>query len=271
MDSQRLQTRRPNHGIIVGVAIGAALLLIAFGVMAVLLIRRLRRPTEDVRRAGIPREANQSSYREHDPLQSDHRSILSSTDSATLENGRPPTPFFPFNYSDPFLSPASLSRTSGGTDRHSVYSVSVDSIPLIEIPTSPSINRPSSHLIVSGSETHLIGPDNSMTYFARQQMAEREAELTRRTHETGAALPARHGVFLPHAKDASNFVGLPLYSGGSPSVGSSSIGHMADEPTPMGGIKGGDRANESHRTDSITLPADGEHDLEYYRTTLHAD
>ena len=209
--SQRPETSSPNLGVIVGASVGGVLLLAGIGIVAAVLIRRLRRSTENPRRAGILSEADQPAYREHDPLHSDRRSVLSSTDSATLEDGRPPTPYFPFNYSDPFLSPASISLTNEDADRRSVGSITAspaDSIPLVEYPISPSMNQPPYHVIVTGSETHLIGPDNSMAHFARQQMAEREAELTRRTHETEAVFVAKHGVSLSSVEDASISVAL---------------------------------------------------------------
>ncbi len=161
--SQRPEILPPNIKVIVGAVAGGVLLLIAVGIMATILIRRLRRSTENPRRAGTLPEADRPAYREHDPFHSDRRSVLSSTASATLENDRPPTPYSIFNYSDPFLSPASISLTNGDTEQPSVSSIPVspaDSIPLVEFPTSPSINQPPYHIAFTGSETHLIGPDN---------------------------------------------------------------------------------------------------------------
>ena len=46
---------------------------------------------------------------------------------------------------------------------------------------------------------------------------------------------------------------------------------MAGEQTPMEGVEGGDRANESHTAGGLLLPGNGEHDIEYSRTTTHVD
>ncbi|PIL37376.1 hypothetical protein GSI_01069 [Ganoderma sinense ZZ0214-1] len=259
---QRRMTSPANRiGVIIGAAVGGTLFLIGVGIVAVVLIWRPRRSTENPRRAGILLETDQLAYREHDPFHSDRRSVLSSADSATPENDRPATPYFPFNhYSDPFLSPSSISLTNGDTDRRSVSSITVslaDSIPLAEFPTSPSINQLPYHVVLTGSETHLIGPDNSMAIFARQQMAEREAELTRRTHETEAVFLAKNGVSLSSVDAASISAGLSSGSGGSPAVGSGSIGFVAGLQIPMEEVEGGDRADENHRAEGGSTLQDG--------------
>ncbi|TBU33091.1 hypothetical protein BD311DRAFT_653290 [Dichomitus squalens] len=189
--AQNASSAHPRLGVIVGAAAGGAVLLIAIGILAFILIRRRRRAGED-----LLRHRNDSLskggcrvYGRHDS-QSDRRSIMS-MDSVTLENHRASTPYFPFKDPDPF-SPTSPSRDRGDADKTSVDVLPTDSSSLRYFPAlSSSVDQPAPRIVVTRGETHLVEPDNSMARFARQTMVEREAELMRRMREMEAALVAK--------------------------------------------------------------------------------
>ena len=135
-------------------------------------------------------EGGRSGYGRHDS-QSDRRSMMSSMDSVTLENHRASTPYSLFKDADPF-SPTSPTLANDNMDKWSVDVSALDSIPFDYFPAAPSpTDRPVPRIVITGAETHLIGPDNSMARFARQSTAEHEAELTRRMLEIETAHAAK--------------------------------------------------------------------------------
>ena len=77
-------------------------------------------------------------------------------------------------------------------DKWSVDVSALDSIPFDYFPAAPSpTDQPVPRIVITGAETHLIGPDNSMARFARQSTAEHEAELTRRMLDIDTAHAAK--------------------------------------------------------------------------------
>ena len=135
-------------------------------------------------------EGGRPVYGRHDS-QSDRRSMMSSTDSVTLEDHRASTPYSLFKDADPF-SPTSPTPANDNMDKWSVDVSPLDSIPFNYFPAARSpTDQPVPRIVITRAETHLIGPDNSMARFARQSTAEHEAELTRRMLEIETAHAAK--------------------------------------------------------------------------------
>ena len=65
----------------------------------------------------------------------------------------------------------------------SLSDLSVPLLPSIRLQSDTPPDRKLPRFVVTGTETRLEGPDNSMARIARQRVAEREAELTGRAHE----------------------------------------------------------------------------------------
>lgn len=218
--------------VIIGAIVAGSIALL--GVVAALMIilirgrRRRARGTRGTRAHHL--DSLKHDRRFHGKDDTDSRSYVSSAVSVTLE--RAPTPFFP--YHDTRRSSFAIGARSNGDleQQPSANTSPTDSIPLTEFPTPPSL---SSHtlprIVVTGEETRLVGPDNSMARYARQKVAEREEELTRRMREMEAALAAKYGDPLARsptiASAATTTASIP--AGSSPSTQSGGDGAPAME------------------------------------------
>lgn len=183
------------------------------GVFGYVLIRRRRRSGGSHAHHHIDRLKHDKRFYGEDDV--DKRSFVSSADPVTLE-ALSATSFLP--YRDATLSNRSLSSTSRfheDLERNSMAEPSpTDSVPLMDFPAPPSLGRHSlPRIVVTGEETRLVGPDNSMARYARQKVAEREAELTRRMREMEIALAAKYGVPAQPTSPGT----LPVSPGGTSS------------------------------------------------------
>ncbi|TFK94217.1 hypothetical protein K466DRAFT_571976 [Polyporus arcularius HHB13444] len=193
-DSQSSNAAGPNISIIIGGVIAGVVALVVLGVLGVVLIRRRRR--SDGKHAHHHIDILKHDKRFYGKDDVDARSYLSSAESVSLE--APSTaPFLPYNGVAPSnRSLSSTSRFHEDLERYSIADPSpTDSVPLMDFPAPPSLGNVSlPRIVVTGEETRLVGPDNSMARYARQKVTEREAELTRRMQEMEAALAAKYGV-----------------------------------------------------------------------------
>lgn len=107
-------------------------------------------------------------------------------------------------------------------------SPSDSSVPLMEF--SPPHQDPfsrgqQSRFVQVGEETRLEGPDNSMARLARKEIAEREAELSRRVREVENALATRRSPDRPSEASSSSFTSRP-----GPRTGSSAVSTTTTPP-----------------------------------------
>ncbi|KAI0751044.1 hypothetical protein C8Q80DRAFT_1099664 [Daedaleopsis nitida] len=198
---------RPKIALILGV-VGGALALLAIGLLILLLLRRRRR-SGGKRAHRIDSLKHERQFYGKDDV--DARNYASSVTSFS-EYERPPTPFFP--YMDSSRTPMSSSRLQQDPDQQSVAPSPTDSIPLMVFPVPPShIVQPVPRIVVTGAETTLVGPDNSMARYARQEVAEQEAKLTRRMREVEAALAEKYQAPAPFSSDPTPRTSAPIRTG----------------------------------------------------------
>ncbi|KAI0774516.1 hypothetical protein C8Q74DRAFT_841071 [Fomes fomentarius] len=176
--------------------VGGAVTLLVIGLLALFLIRRRRRRSAESETRDIDDLKYERHFHGNDEI--DSRSFISFTESTeSLAPERPPTPFFPFMNAN--VSPSKTKLLP--PEDHSQQSLAAsptDSIPIMDFPAPPSrvgYNIP--RIVVTSEETRLVGPDNSMTLFARKQIAERETELTHHMGEMEAALAAKYSASAP--------------------------------------------------------------------------
>ncbi|RPD66919.1 hypothetical protein L226DRAFT_498629 [Lentinus tigrinus ALCF2SS1-7] len=201
----------PNTPVIIGAVVAGVTVLVVLCVLGFVLLRRKRGSDRSGPAFRIDLLKHDKRFYGKDDV--DTRSYVSSTESVALE-ARPAIPLFPYrDATTSSLSFSSTSRFREDLEHHPPVDLSpTDSVPLMDFPAPPSLADQSlPRIIVTGEETRLVGPDNSMARYARQKVAEREAELTRRMREMEAALAAKYGVqALPNTP-----VTLPASSGGS--------------------------------------------------------
>ncbi|KAI0720365.1 hypothetical protein C8T65DRAFT_634266 [Cerioporus squamosus] len=208
-DSQTSNAAHPNIPIIIGGVIAGVVALVVLGVLGIVLIRRRRR-SGGTHAHHIDSLKHDKRFYGKDDV--DTRSYVSSVESVALE-APSASPFLP--YRDATLSSRSLSSTSRfheDLEHHSTDPSPTDSVPLMDFPAPPSLGSQSfPRIVVTGEETRLVGPDNSMARYARRKVAEREAELTLRMRDMEAALAAKYGVRVQPTSVGT----LPAPSGGS--------------------------------------------------------
>ena len=179
--------------VIVGIVIAAVITLFVLGILGFVLLSRRRWRWGRSHTPRIDRHKHDKRFYGEDV---NTRSYVSSTESVALEArlGTPLISYIDAIPSEPSSSPAL--RFHEAHEHHSVMEPSpTGSVPLMGFPAPPSLNDQSlPRIVVTGTETSLVGPDNSMARYARQKVAEREAELTRRMREMEAALAAKYGV-----------------------------------------------------------------------------
>ncbi|KAI0353084.1 hypothetical protein OH77DRAFT_1407844 [Trametes cingulata] len=173
-----------NLGVVIGAVAAGAVALLAVGVLAFILIRRRRRI-----QSYHPDHINRVSKRERrfygkDDI--DAPSYASSVASLPVEHSEAAN--LSYSHSTSSRYHEDLERLSRDS------SPSGSSVPLMDM--SPSSLTASEQdlprIVVVGTETRLEGPENSMARIARQKVAEREAELTRRVREVEDALAAKY-------------------------------------------------------------------------------
>lgn len=186
---------RPPLALILGM-VGGAVALLVIGLLALFLIRRRRRRSAGSETRDIDDLKHERHFHGNDEI--DSRSFISFTESTeSLTPERPPTPFFPFMNANVSPSKTGLLPPEDPSQQ-SVAASPTDSIPIMDFPAPPShvgYNIP--RIVVTSEETRLVGPDNSMTLFARKQNAERETELTHHMREMEAALAAKYSASAP--------------------------------------------------------------------------
>ncbi|KAI0650494.1 hypothetical protein C8Q79DRAFT_389015 [Trametes meyenii] len=188
-----------NLGAIVGGVVAGVVALLAIGILVFVILRRRRqsyhpdtieRVTKRERRFYSKGDIEEPSY---------------AASIASLPREHTEASSGPYAYS-------ASSRYSHDSPRSpQEASPSASSVPLMEFPASSAPDRVTQRdlprIVVVGAETRLEGPDNSMARIARQKVAQREAELTRRVREVEDALAAKY----PNAGPSAD-VGEPVHS-----------------------------------------------------------
>ncbi|KAI0677297.1 hypothetical protein C8Q78DRAFT_961976 [Trametes maxima] len=179
-----------NLGAIVGGVVAGVVALLAIGILVIVILRRRRRSSHPDTIERVSKRERRF-YGKDDIEEPNYAASV-----ASLPRENTGASSGPYAYS-------ASSRYSHDSPRSpQEASPSASSVPLMEFPASssgPVTQRDLPRIVVVGAETRLEGPDNSMARIARQKVAEREAELTRRVREVEDALAAKYPNAGPSA------------------------------------------------------------------------
>lgn len=189
----------PNVGVIAGATAAGTIALLAIGILFFVFLRRRRRlmrryeadhsdsrlkPKRRLRGHGGGEDANYSS------------SVASLPYEESLSTAS--------SHPHPYPPHSRYRQGSAGSSQE--HSPSDSDVPLMGISpphTDPFSRGQQPRFVQVGGETRLEGPDNSMARLARKEIAEREAELTRRVREVENALATRRSTDRRPEADSS--------------------------------------------------------------------
>lgn len=193
---------QPNVGAIAGATAAGTIALLAIGVLLFVFLRRRRRL-----------------MKRYEP---DHSDRLKPNRRSQGQGGREGMNFASSVASLPYEESIASSHPYPHTPRSRYHesseghsrepSPSDSDVPLMGI--SPSHQDPFSRgqqprIVQVGGETRLEGPDNSMARLARKEIAEREAELSRRVREVEDALATKRSTDAPPGAETSSSADRP--------------------------------------------------------------